>query len=56
MIAVNIESVAAGIFPMLLLSLCLFWPPFSARPLAGLVGGKKAGGVGAALISLSSAK
>jgi hypothetical protein len=42
-------SITAGIVWMLLISILLFWLPLLGPFLAGLVGGKKAGGVGNAL-------
>jgi hypothetical protein len=42
-------GVGAGIAWMFLMSILLFWLPVVGPFLAGLVGGKKAGGVGAAL-------
>jgi len=45
-------SVVAGIFWMFLLSILLFWLPVFGPFLAGLVGGKKAGGVGGALLAV----
>ena len=45
-------SVATGIVWMFLLSLLLFWLPFFGPLLAGLVGGKKAGGIGNAIAAV----
>ena len=42
-------SVGAGIAWMFILSLLLFWAPLVGPLIAGLVGGKKAGGVGNAI-------
>ena len=45
-------SVSNGIFWMFLISLLLFWLPVAGPFVAGVVGGKKSGGVGAALIAV----
>ncbi len=45
-------SVVSGIFWMFLISLLLFWLPLLGPFLAGLVGGKKSGGVGAAVAAV----
>lgn len=45
-------SVLAGLLWMILLSILLCWLPFVGPLLAGVVGGKKAGGVGNALLSV----
>ncbi len=45
-------SIGAGIFWMFLISVLLFWLPFVGPFLAGLVGGKKAGGVGNAIAAV----
>ena len=45
-------SVGAGIVWMFLLSLLLFWLPVVGPFLAGLVGGKKSGGVGNAIAAV----
>jgi hypothetical protein len=45
-------SVASGLFWMTLLSLLLFWLPVIGPFIAGLVGGKKAGGIGQALTAV----
>src|ERR1044071_7752897 len=45
-------SVAAVIFWMFLISLLLFWLPVLGPLIAGFVGGKKAGGVGGALMAV----
>lgn len=44
-------SVAAGMMWMLFLSLLLFWIPTIGPLIAGVVGGKRAGGVGSAIIA-----
>ncbi len=45
-------SIGAAILWMLLLSLLLFWLPLLGPFLAGLVGGRKAGGVGGAIVAV----
>ena len=45
-------SVLVGLFWMILLSILLCWLPFVGPLLAGVVGGKKAGGVGNALLAV----
>lgn len=45
-------SVLSGIIWMSIISLLLFWLPVLGPLLAGLVGGKKSGGVGNALIAV----
>ena len=45
-------SIPAAIFWMFLISLLLFWLPVIGPLIAGFVGGKKAGGVGAALMAV----
>ncbi len=45
-------SIVAGALWMFLLSLLLFWLPVLGPLIAGLVGGKKAGGVGAAIAAV----
>jgi len=45
-------SVAGGIFWMFFISLLLFWLPVLGPFIAGLVGGKKSGGVGGALAAV----
>ena len=45
-------SIAAAIFWMFLISLLLFWLPVLGALIAGFVGGKKAGGVGRALMAV----
>jgi hypothetical protein len=49
MTAASKGSITAGIVWMFLISILLFWLPVAGPFLAGLVGGKKAGGVGNAL-------
>lgn len=49
MTAASKGSITSGIIWMFLLSILLFWLPLLGPFLAGLVGGKKAGGVGHAL-------
>ncbi|MEQ9619165.1 MAG: hypothetical protein RIG61_08335 [Deltaproteobacteria bacterium] len=44
-------SILAGLFWMLLISILLFWLPSLGPLIAGIVGGKKAGGVGNAIIA-----
>jgi hypothetical protein len=44
-------SIAAAIFTMFAISLLLFWLPFLGPVIAGYVGGKKAGGVGKAIVA-----
>jgi len=44
-------SVVSGMLWMILLSVLLFWLPVLGPLLAGIVGGKKAGGVGNALLA-----
>lgn len=44
-------SILSGVFWMVLLSALLFWLPALGQLIAGYVGGKKAGGVFAALIA-----
>ena len=44
-------SVAAGVVWMFLVSLLLFWLPVFGSLIAGIVGGKKAGGVGPAIVA-----
>lgn len=39
-------SILSAIIWMFLISLFLFWLPFAGPLIAGIVGGKKAGGVG----------
>ncbi len=44
-------SILSGLFWMLLISILLFWLPSIGPLIAGIVGGKKAGGVGNAIIA-----
>lgn len=44
-------SILAGLFWMLIISILLFWLPSVGPLIAGIVGGKKAGGVGNAIIA-----
>jgi len=44
-------SVVGGMFIMLLVSLVLFWLPVVGPILAGIIGGRKAGGVGNAILA-----
>ncbi len=48
----NKGSIRSAIFWMFLISLLLFWLPGIGALVAGLVGGKKAGSVGDALIAV----
>lgn len=45
-------SVSSGMTWMFLISLLLFWLPVAGPLIAGLVGGKKAGGLGAAILAV----
>ena len=45
-------SITSGIVWMFLISILLFWLPVVGPFLAGLVGGKKSGGVGNALVAV----
>lgn len=45
-------SIVGAMFWMFLISLLLFWLPVIGPLLAGVVGGKKAGGIGAALMAV----
>ena len=45
-------SIVAGIVWMFIISLLLFWLPIVGPLIAGLVGGKKSGGVGNALLAV----
>ena len=44
-------SVLAGFFWMIVISILLFWVPTVGPLIAGIVGGKKSGGVGNAIIA-----
>lgn len=48
----NDGSMVMALFWMFLISLLLFWLPFIGPLIAGIVGGKAAGGVGAALMAV----
>jgi hypothetical protein len=45
-------SILSGMIWMFVISLLLFWLPVVGPLIAGIVGGKKAGGVGSAIISV----
>lgn len=45
-------SVVAGMVWMFIISILLFWLPVAGPLLAGFVGGKKAGGLGAAIMAV----
>ena len=45
-------SVLAGVVWMFIISLLLFWLPVFGSLIAGFVGGKKAGGVGPAILAV----
>ena len=45
-------SVVAGVVWMFIISLLLFWLPVFGSLIAGFVGGKKAGGVGPAILAV----
>jgi hypothetical protein len=45
-------SIVAGILWMFLISLLLFWLPVIGPLVAGIVGGKKAGSVGSAILAV----
>jgi len=45
-------SIKSAVFWMFLISILLFWLPVLGSLLAGIVGGKKAGGVGAAIVAV----
>jgi len=45
-------SILSGIIWMFVISLLLFWLPAVGPLIAGLVGGKKSGGVGSAIIAV----
>jgi len=44
-------GILAGLFWMLIISILLFWIPTVGPLLAGIVGGKKSGGVGNAILA-----
>jgi hypothetical protein len=44
-------SIIAGLFWMLVISILLFWIPTIGPLIAGIVGGKKSGGVGNAILA-----
>jgi hypothetical protein len=44
-------SIIAGLFWMLIISILLFWIPTVGPLIAGIVGGKKSGGVGNAILA-----
>ncbi|MEW6144986.1 MAG: hypothetical protein AB1598_08230 [Thermodesulfobacteriota bacterium] len=44
-------SIVAGLFWMLVISILLFWIPTIGPLIAGIVGGKKSGGVGNAILA-----
>lgn len=46
------SSMTKAILWMLLISVLLFWLPFFGPLIAGVVGGKKAGGIGKAIIAV----
>lgn len=48
----NTGSITKAMLWMLFISVLLFWLPFIGPLIAGLVGGKKAGGVGSAIIAV----
>lgn len=48
----NKGSITSAILWMLLISILLFWLPVIGPLIAGIVGGKKAGGVGAAIMAV----
>ena len=50
--AENEGSILAGIIWMFVISLLLFWLPLIGPLVAGFVGGKKAGGIGAGLMAV----
>jgi predicted branched-subunit amino acid permease len=50
--AYNRGSVVAGAVWMFVISLLLFWMPVFGSLLAGVVGGRRAGGVGAAILAV----
>ena len=45
-------NIISAIFWMFLISLLLFWLPVAGPLIAGIVGGKKAGGVGEAILAV----
>ena len=45
-------SIGAGIFWMFLITILLFWLPVAGPLIAGFVGGRKAGGLGNAIIAV----
>jgi hypothetical protein len=45
-------SIIGGIIWMFVISLLLFWLPFIGPLVAGIVGGKKSGGIGNALLAV----
>jgi hypothetical protein len=45
-------SIISAIIWMFVISLLLFWLPFAGPLIAGIVGGRKAGGLGSALIAI----
>ncbi|NKC17129.1 MAG: hypothetical protein GKR94_34520 [Gammaproteobacteria bacterium] len=45
-------SIVAGMIWMLVIQVLLFWLPFFGPLIAGVVGGKSAGGIGAALAAV----
>jgi len=46
------SSITIAILWMLLISMLLFWLPVFGPLIAGVIGGKKAGGVGAAIVAV----
>lgn len=45
-------SITSGMLWMLFISILLFWLPIIGPLVAGIVGGKKAGGIGAAIMAV----
>jgi len=45
-------SIGSAIIWMFLISLLLFWLPIIGPLIAGIVGGKKAGGIGSAIVAV----
>ncbi|MFW6378199.1 MAG: hypothetical protein ACOCZY_02230 [Bacillota bacterium] len=45
------NSITRGMIWMLIISTLLFWLPVAGPLLAGIIGGKKAGGVGSAILA-----